>query len=145
MRLKDSLQSDIQKTLKFPGIEGFEVTLRYMGKAQFKEIQKKCTTKQFDDASRKMVETVDADKFKNYLANSIILDWKGLTWEGMKALAPIKVPEGVALTEVIAPTEENKLDMLDMSIKFNNWVDSMIQDYINFEAEEKAKEYDNVK
>lgn len=145
MRLKDSLQSDVQKTLKFPGIEGFEVTLRYMGKTQFKEIQKRCVTKQFDEVARKNVEVVDADKFKNYLADSIILDWKGLTWEGMKALAPIKLPEGIKLTDEIEPSKENKLDMLDMSIKFNNWVDSMIQDYINFEAEEKAKEYDNLK
>lgn len=149
MNLSKLIKKDVKATFQYPDIDGFEITLKYVGKAELKRMHEACSTKTYDIRSRTHTEKFNPDKFRELIADELIIEWKGLTYGKLGKLIPLDMDvlkaENLKETDIVESTRENKLIVLDNSMEFDTWVGEMIKDAVNFKDEAKKAEFENLK
>jgi hypothetical protein len=124
MSLKNLVRKEVTCAFDYPNIEGFKVTLRYMGKDEMQKVYDRCTVKRFDTRTHQAVKDFQPEKFKEYVCKEIIVSWEGLTYDKIKKLIPLNIAEltklGLTLNDNIESTFENKLDLLNESTEFDS-------------------------
>ncbi len=148
MSLKNLIKKEAVGVFDFPGIEGFKVTLKHMDKEEMKRVYDTCTVKRYNMKTKAYDVDFQPERFKKYLAENIIKTWDGLTYERLNKLVVLDTEKlkdaGIKPADLFEATDENKIELLDSSVDFDNWVSDMIKEVQNFAEEQKKKEFENL-
>lgn len=145
MNIKGLIKKDVVSTINYPEIDGFKVTLRYLGKKELNDIIDECTTKTINPRTRETVERINKEKFANIIAEKVVVSWEGLNAKKLATLIPVDLSEVKDLNEVVEPTFENKQLLLENSSDFDSWITAATRELSNFSEVLKKKEYENLK
>lgn len=149
MSFKKVMKKEAKSEFSYPGIEEFKVMLRHMDKDEALRINDACGIKKYNVRSKAFDYDIDVEKYKQYMAENIVLSWQGLTYERLNKLVVMDPKalkaEGIAMTDSVEPTLEHKKELLEMSIDFSNWVSDMIREAQNFSELQKKAEFENLK
>ena len=145
MNIKNVIKKETIATINYPEIDGFKVTLRYLGKKELKNIFDECTTKMVDPKTREVKERINKEKFANIIAEKVVIKWEGLTLKGLSKLVPVEITPKMKMDEVVEPTFDNKQALLENSADFDAWITDTTRELANFNEEAQVKEYENLK
>jgi hypothetical protein len=145
MNIKNVIKKETIATINYPEIDGFKVTLRYLGKKELKNIFDECTTKMVDPKTREVKERINKEKFANIIAEKVVIKWEGLTLKGLSKLVPVEITPKMKMDEVVEPTFDNKQALLENSADFDSWITDTTRELANFNEEAQVKEYENLK
>lgn len=130
MNLKDLVLQEKTMTFDFPGFDGFEVELTYLGKEELLKLSKKSAKTTFDKA-RKPREDFDNDKFLSLYSERVINNWKGLKIKYLKELTLID-PKGLNDDDELEYSKENAELLLKNSNIFDSWITDTVNELSNF-------------
>ena len=149
MSFKNLAKKDAFAQFSYPGLEGFIVNLKHLNKDEANRVGDYCSIKKYNPRTKAYDYDFDVEKYKDYMAEHIIVDWKGLTYEKLNKMVVLDMNElktaGVQMSDTVEPTFENKKELLEMSIDFSNWVSDMIREAQNFAELQKKAEFENLK
>lgn len=127
--------------VEFPGIEGFEVNLRFLTRDDLMKIRSSSLTFKFNKRTRQREEEVDSDKFLEKYAERAIAGWRGLKVKHLPELLPVDI-SGAELDEEVEYSAADALDLLKNSSIFDQFVTDMMNDFEQFS---RKKVEDDVK
>lgn len=149
MSLKNLIKKEAVAVFPYPGMEAFKVTLRHLDKDEANRISDICSIRKYNVRSKSYDVDFDTEKLKKYLSENIVKTWEGLTYERLNKLVVLDQnvlkENEIKPTDAFEPTSENKFELLDSSIEFNDWVSSMIREVQNFAEVQKKEEFENLK
>lgn len=128
--------------IEFPGIEGFEVNLRFLTREDLMKIRASSLTFKFNKRTRQREEEIDNDKFLEKYAEKAIAGWRGLKIKHLPELLPVDIT-GADLNEDIAYSAEDALDLLKNSSVFDQFVTDAMNDFEQFSRKQTETEVKN--
>ena len=132
MNLKDLLVEEKTVVIDYPGCEGFQLTLAYLGKETLNKLRKNSTVTTINKKTRKPEEEVDPDLFSKFYIQSVIKGWTGLKYKYLVEMLPVNIPETTDMEDELAYSEENAQVLLKNSADFDTWVAEIVGDLQNF-------------
>ena len=72
-------------------VQGLFFVLRYVGKAQLRNIAQACTINRFDKKTKQRVQDIDHKAFAKSFARTAVADWKGATPERLSQIVPMNL------------------------------------------------------
>ena len=131
LNLKSLIKEDNLIKIDYPDLEGFELSLGYLSRAEMLKIRKKCTVTKINKKTRQPEENLDEDKFTEAYIESVIKGWKGLKVSYLSELVPIDTT-GVDTNEELPYTQENAKELMKNSTYFETWIGEVVGDVTNF-------------
>lgn len=129
--------------VEYPEIEGFIITLQYLGREALNRIRNHSLKIKFNKVSRQREEEIDNDKFLELYAEKAIVGWKGLKIKDLNKLFPIKIDDSLNPDEEILYTSEEALDLLKASSVFDQFITDAMNDLEVFESTIKKEKEKN--
>jgi len=132
----------VKRTLEFscPYIKDFFVSITYANKMVLQDIRDASREVRFNPRTREREEELNEDKLREQYATKLISGWRGLTPRKLQKLLPGLSVEDEDLDNSIPYTKEIAIALLDSSLEFTSWVDSIATTVENFTAIEKKQE-----
>jgi len=127
--------TETSRAFEYPGIEGFIVTLVYLGRSKMRSINNKCTVSRFK--GNRQFQTVDEAMMAKELSTAAVTGWDGLKVKHMKLLMPVQLGDTLKAEDLVKYTEENAELLMEHSIDFGNWVEDIILDIQRFTLQDK--------
>lgn len=118
--------------VEYPGIEGFEVLVAIQSRKQLNKLVKDCTVSKMDRATKRIVETVDTDKWMEKYSKAIIQDWKGLRVKDLPELMIVDISKVEDVDQEVPYSPEYARMILENSAEFDTWVNATTSDIHNF-------------
>ena len=131
LSLKSLIKEDNLIQIDYPDLEGFELSLGYLSRAEMLKIRKKCTVTKINKKTRQPEENLDEDKFTEAYIESVIKGWTGLKVSYLSELVPIDTT-GVDTNEELPYTQENAKELMKNSTYFETWIGEVVGDVTNF-------------
>lgn len=121
-RVEETLEKGMSVWVEFPGVEGFEIEVVFVGRDELAKIYEACTKKKYSPKTHKFEDIVDSDKLRKMWSEAAIKNWRGLTLGKVTKLIPIELrPEEDANANVEC-VELNKVALLKHSADFDNFI-----------------------
>lgn len=140
-RIGSMIAKETTTWVEFPGIEGFEVNLRFLTREDLMKIRSASLTFKFNKRTRQREEEIDNDKFLEKYAARAIAGWKGLKVKHLPELLPVDIT-GADINENIEYSEEEALELLKNSSVFDQFITDALNDFEQFSRKQAE---DNVK
>jgi hypothetical protein len=121
------------KTVKidFPGFNGCEVDLCYLGREELLKLRKKCVSTKYDKKTRQPEETLDEDKFLTEYCKAVIKGWSGLKYRYLEELLLVDISD-LDPDDELAYTQDNSELLMKNSSAFDTWVTETVGELENF-------------
>lgn len=131
-----------KSTVEFscPYIRDFYVRITYANAMILQEIRDASREVRFDPRTRERQEELNEDKLREQYATKLISGWRGLTARKLKKLLPELTVADEELDRDISYEKELTIAILEGSLEFSAWVDSVATSIENFTAVEKKQE-----
>lgn len=133
MELQKLLVESKEAWVEFPGLKGFEILLRNLSRKEMVKIREACTVKRWDKKVRGLVEDLDDSLFTRTFCEKTILDWKGLTLEGVSHLVLMDTT-GQDLEQEVHFNLDNAMILVENSVEFDQWLNDVVFDIDNFRS-----------
>ncbi|MCK4501222.1 hypothetical protein KAU11_12045 [Candidatus Babeliales bacterium] len=140
-KIKNSVNKNSVSWVEMPGIEGFEVQLRFLTREDLMKIRNSSLSFKFSKKTHQREEEVDNDKFLENYADKAIADWRGLKIKHLAELFPADI-SGQDPDDIIEYNSEEALNLLKHSTIFDTFITEMMGDFEQFsivKAEIQAK------
>jgi hypothetical protein len=140
--------------MECPYIPGFMVKVAYLSKFLLNQISEVAKERFKNPRTGSREDRFNEEKLRDAYSVYIVLDWRGLTFKGLRKLLPsleFKNEQGddITVDENAAVPYDRKLvvALLNSSLEFENWVVNVANDLENFSmlAESKKAEYENLR
>lgn len=141
-RIGSMIAKNTETWVEFPGIDGFEVNLRFLTRDDLMKIRASSLTFKFNKRTRQREEEIDNDKFLEKYAEKAVAGWRGLKVKHLPELLPVDIT-GADLNEDIPFSEEEALELLKNSSIFDQFVTDAMNDFEQFSRKEKETEVKN--
>lgn len=141
-RIGSMIAKETTTWVEFPGIDGFEVNLRFLTREDLMKIRAGSLTFKFNKRTRQREEEIDNDKFLEKYAARAIADWKGLKVKHLPELLPVDI-SGADLNDDIPYSEEEALELLKNSSIFDQFVTDAMNDFEQFSRKKTEDEVKN--
>ena len=79
--LKSLMTPSKTVSIEYPGYEGFNVDLTYLGREELLKPRTKCMKQKFNKKTRAFEESLDEDIFLSEYVQAIIKNWTGLKFK----------------------------------------------------------------
>ena len=127
MDLSSLIANEKTISIPFPGLKGFEITIKYISKSVLVKLGEKCTIIGFDPKTSKATSELDNELFTKMYTEKTLLDWKGLKYKYLEDL--LLGNEGQLPEEGCLPfTQDNALALIKNSTGFDTWLTSVMSD-----------------
>jgi len=130
LSLKNMIKPEQAAEIDYPGLEGFTVTLNYLGRDKLTDIRKACVTKKL--VKGQLEENLDFEKFNKLYSAAVIKGWKGFKMKYLTQLLLADLPDGVGPEDELEFTPENAEELLRHASDFDSFVSSTLADLSNF-------------
>ena len=140
-KIKNLIADQSSVWVEYPDIDGFEVNLKYLTRADLMKVRNAALTYKFNKRTRQREEEIDNDRFLENYAEKAIMGWKGLKVKHMPALMPVDI-SGIDGEDVIEYSNEDAIELLKNSTVFDQFVTDTMNDFEQFskkKAETDAK------
>ena len=117
--------------IDFPGCDGMEIKLCYLGREEMIKLRKKCLTTKFNRKTRQPEETLDEDKFLVNYCDSVIKGWSGLKYKYLEELLLVDI-SSMDPEDDFVYTSENAQLLMKNSTSFDTWVTDTVSELENF-------------
>jgi hypothetical protein len=134
-------ESDLGKKLTWVEFKGVRFQIRYVSRATIAHLSESCMTASFDPKSRSRTRQIDADKFIESVAVTIVKDWDQCTLSALSKLMVLDT-EGMdeaKLTEAIPFTKDNLMSVIRNVHELDGFLQDCAVDAALFRPE-KAEE-----
>ena len=115
----------------FPGCDGMEIKLCYLGREEMIKLRKKCLTTKFNRKTRQPEETLDEDKFLVNYCDSVIKGWTGFKYKYLEELLLVDI-SSMDPEDDFVYTSENAQLLMKNSTSFDTWVTDTVSELENF-------------
>lgn len=127
--IKSLLVPSKEVEIDYPGLDGFKVTIAFLGRETLQNIRKKAIKSTFTRG--KLVEEVDDDLFLKLYVDASIKGWKGFKLAYLEQLAPVEL--GNANPEdLIDYNQDEALALMKSSPAFDTFISEQVTDLGNF-------------
>ena len=117
--------------IDFPGCDGMEIKLCYLGREEMIKLRKKCLTTKFNRKTRQPEETLDEDKFLVNYCDSVIKGWTGFKYKYLEELLLVDI-SSMDPEDDFVYTSENAQLLMKNSTSFDTWVTDTVSELENF-------------
>ncbi|MAH72851.1 MAG: hypothetical protein CMK29_01985 [Porticoccaceae bacterium] len=117
--------------IDFPGCDGMEIKLCYLGREEMIKLRKKCLTTKFNRKTRQPEETLDEDKFLVNYCDSVIKGWTGFKYKYLEELLLVDI-SSMDPEDDFVYTSENAELLMKNSTSFDTWVTDTVSELENF-------------
>ena len=117
--------------IDFPGCDGMEIKLCYLGREEMIKLRKKCLTTKFNRKTRQPEETLDEDKFLVNYCDSVINGWTGFKYKYLEELLLVDI-SSMDPEDDFVYTSENAQLLMKNSTSFDTWVTDTVSELENF-------------
>jgi hypothetical protein len=118
-------------SIDFPGFNGMEVSLCYLGREELVKLRKRCVSTKFDKKTRQPEETLDEDKFIIEYCKAVIKGWSGLKYRYLEELLLVDI-SNLDSEDELPYTQDNAELLMKNSNTFDTWVTESVGDLENF-------------
>lgn len=120
-----------KKTVEYPSLPGFKITLGYISNELNRKIYKEATVNKFDQANGVSYPELDQDVFAQLLCKHAICGWEGLT---VKGLSELLLVDTSSLDEdaIVEYSEDNALQLYLNCLPLNKWLSNAVRDLNQF-------------
>ena len=129
--LKSLMTPSKTVSIEYPGYEGFNVDLTYLGREELLKLRTKCMKQKFNKKTRAFEESLDEDIFLSEYVQAIIKNWTGLKFKYLEEFLLVDV-SGKDLESELPFTQENAEVLMKNSADFDQWVTDTVGDLENF-------------
>jgi hypothetical protein len=149
-KIVDSIEKagKAKSTIEFscPYVKGFFVLITYANRMVLQEIRDASREVRFDPRSRERQEELNEDKLREQYATRLIKGWRGLTPRKLQKLLPELVADEADMEKDIPYSKEIAIALLDSSLEFGAWVDSIATTLENYTVvkEKQEEELENL-
>lgn len=137
-KIRSMIAKETTTWVEFPGIEGFEVNLRFLTREDLMKIRNSSLTFKFNKRTRQREEEVDNDKFLERYAEKAIAGWRGLKIKHLPELLPVDI-SSANLDETIEYDQEEALSLLKNSSVFDQFVTDAMSDFEQFSLKQREE------
>ena len=131
MSLKDLLVEEKNIEIEYPGAEGFNVTLTFLGKDALTKIRNKATITKINKKTRTPEEELDTELFTKVYISAVLKGWSGFKYKYVGELIPADL-SSVDEEDELEYSEENARLLMKHSSEFDTWVAEIVGDLQNF-------------
>jgi len=135
--------------MECPYVKGFFVKIAYLSKFLLNQISELSRERGKNPRTGTSETRFNEEKLREGYVNYIVLDWRGLTFAGLRQLLgdSTKIEEGIDVNKEILYDKKLAFQLLSFSIEFENWVVSVTNDIEVYSAvgKQKKEEFDNLK
>lgn len=121
------------KTVDYPSMPGFKITLGYISNELNRKIYKEATVNKFDSANGVSYPELDQEKFAELLCKHAIRGWEGLTVAGLSELLLINT-DSLSQDEAVEYTEDNALQLYLNCLPLNKWLSNAVRELNQFRS-----------
>lgn len=118
----------------------FKVKLKYLSLKGQEQLVDQCQRTEWDKRTRQKTTVMDEEKFKHKLAD-LVLDWNGMTPNGIKDIAPIS--SDIDLDMEIPCDPGAKMVALEQFRDFREWVLDTSKELQRYHDEQESEEVKN--
>lgn len=139
--------------MECPYIQGFMVKIAYLSKFLLNQISEVAKERSKNPRTGAREDHFNEEKLREAYAQYIVLDWRGLTYAGLRKLLPsleFKNEKGEQIViDETAPVNYDKkivVAVLNSSLEFENWIVGVCNELENYTAVAIAKkeEFENL-
>ena len=130
--LESLLVPDKVVSMEYPGKEGFEIDLCYLGRDSLLKLREKCLKKTFGKG-RVIEETFDNELFIKVYSEAVIKGWRGLIIIYVEELLLVDV-SALNPDSYMVFNSNNAYTLLKNSAEFDDWLSEVITDLSNFSS-----------
>jgi hypothetical protein len=141
--IRNLIVTDKISEVEFPDLEGFKVSICYLGRDRLLKIRNGALEYKFNKRTRQREEEVNNEKFLEAYTEAVVKGWKGLTYKNLSKLIPIELSKVRNPNEEIPYSSEDALDLIKNSTIFDQFITDTLNNFDNFEQEAKAAEEKN--
>jgi hypothetical protein len=134
--IKNLMVTDKVTEVEFPDIDGFKVSICYLGRDRLMKIRNSALVYKFNKRTRQREEEVDNDKFLEAYTEAVVKGWSGLTVKGLSLLLPVDLSKMDSKKE-IPYSAEDALDLIKNSTIFDQFISDTLNNFDAFETEAK--------
>ena len=121
MKISNLVADKRTVTVEYPGIDGFKVSLCYLGRDELVKIRERNMHFKFNPATGNREESVDNDAFLKDYTEKVIIGWTGLKVKHLEKLFPAET-EGLDPNEEVDYSDENAYTIVRESVAFDQWL-----------------------
>lgn len=133
MQLKDLSIETKSVEVPFKGLDGFKVTIGYLGKSITRRLAQESTTQKMD-GNGNVVQDFDQDSFTEAFCKEAIKDWSGLKYKHLTQLMLIDEAQIEDMEAELPFSHDNAYVLLKESTIFDNWVNERVNDLATFRS-----------
>ncbi len=117
--------------IDFPGYNGMQISLCYLGREELVKLRKRCVSTKFDRKTRQPEETLDEEKFIVEYCKAVIKGWSGLKYRYLEELLLVDI-SNLDPEDDLVYTQDNAELLMKNSNVFDTWVTEAVGDLENF-------------
>ena len=140
--IKNIMVTDKVTEVEFPDIDGFIVSVCYIGRERLMKIRNSALVYKYNKRTRQREEEVDNEKFLEAYADAVIKGWRGLTAKALGELLPVDMSK-LDATQEIPYSKEDALTLLQNSTIFDQFITDTLNNFDNFERDRVETETKN--
>lgn len=118
-------------SVDFPGLEGFQIDLCYLGPEALKKLRDSCIVTKIDKKTRDVINELDEDKFGKKYSAEVIKGWRGFKAEYLEELMLVDLGD-TDPEDTVEYSEDNAYTLFTGSSTFARWVNEVAFDLSNF-------------
>ena len=141
-KIKAAIAKESTSWVDVPGIEGFEVHLRFLTREDLTKIRDRSTSFKFSKKTHQREDETDSAKFLEIYAGKAIIDWRGFKVKHLVELFPADI-SSMDPEETLEYDEEDALALLKNSTIFDQFITDTMNDFEQFSVTKSEEETKN--